>query len=315
MENQMNHDKITGAVVQTGSLLFDLNGTIELFASKLTEAKAAGADLVVFPEAFIGGYPKGHDFGARVGSRTPAGRDVFADYFNSALDLHGPDFVKVSKAVKSAGVYVVVGVIERAGDTLYCTLLYFTPDGQCTGKHRKVMPTAMERLIWGFGDGSTLDIQNWDIGRTGGLICWENYMPLARTHAYAQGVQFYCAPTVDDRKMWTPLMQTIAVEGRCFVLSAVQHMRRRHAPADYICAEGDDPNALLIDGGSCIVSPFGELLAGPVFGEDCILLAELDKQQITRGKYDLDTVGHYSRPDIFALHVDTRPKQAVTTTS
>ncbi|VAV91229.1 Cyanoalanine nitrilase [hydrothermal vent metagenome] len=309
----MTQTKITGAVVQTGSLLFDLQGTIEVFSAKLNEAAKLGADLVVFPEAFIGGYPKGHDFGARVGSRTSDGRDVFARYFASSLALDSQEFRQISKAVKSANLHVVVGVIERAGGTLYCTILYFDASGQLTGKHRKLMPTAMERLIWGFGDGSTMDVQDWALGKTGGLICWENYMPLARTHMYSQGVEFYCAPTVDDRVVWTPLMQTIAVEGRCFVLSAVQHMRRHHAPDEYICAEGNAPDAVLINGGSCIISPFGEVLAGPVFGEDCILLAELDKTELARGKYDLDTVGHYARPDVFQLCVDTRAKQVVTT--
>jgi len=169
----------------------------------------------------------------------------------------------------------------------------------------------MERLIWGFGDGATMAVQSMDVGRVGGLICWENYMPLARTHLYAQGVEFYCAPTVDDRPVWTPSMQMIAIEGRCFVLSAVQHMLRSDAPDDYKCADGDDPDMRLINGGSCIVSPFGELLAGPVFGEDVILVAAMDKNEIVRGKYDLDTVGHYARPDVFSLHVDTRAQSAV----
>ncbi len=307
----MKQQKVTCAVVQTGSILFDLNATIDLFIENLRAASKQGADLVVFPEAFIGGYPKGHDFGARVGSRSPAGRDMFARYFDSALDLTGPEFTRISKAISAANIYVVVGVIERDGGTLYCTLLYFDRTGSLTGKHRKVMPTAMERLIWGFGDGSTLQMQDWDIGKTGGLICWENYMPLARTHCYGQGVQLYCAPTVDDRVVWTPLMQTIAVEGRCFVLSAVQYMQRDKAPEDFDCADGNEPDTVLINGGSCIVSPFGKILAGPVFGEDCLLVAELDLNELARGKYDLDTVGHYARADIFSLHVDTGAKKPV----
>ncbi|PHR61779.1 MAG: nitrilase [Robiginitomaculum sp.] len=306
-------DKITGAVVQASSKLLDMAATLDRFEAKLNEAMAQGAELVVFPEAFIGGYPKGHDFGARVGSRTGPGRDMFAAYFGAALDLGGQDFARLAKIVKTAKAHVVVGVIERSGGTLYCTILYLDGDGNLTGKHRKLMPTAMERLIWGFGDGSTLAVQDWSLGRTGGLICWENYMPLARTHMYGQDVEFYCAPTVDDRKVWTPLMQTIAIEGRCFVLSAVQFMQRRDAPDDYICAEGNDPQTVLIDGGSCIVSPFGELLAGPVFGQECILLAEMDKAEIVRGKYDLDTVGHYARPDVFCLQVDLAAKLAVKT--
>jgi nitrilase len=300
----MDRSKLTAAVVQTSSILYDLDGTIGVFEQELNQAAKQGAHLVVFPEAFIGGYPKGEDFGARVGSRSPEGRDRFAKYFDSALDLTSPQLTRISKAIKASQAYVVVGVIERDGGTLYCTLLYFAPSGELTGKHRKLMPTAMERLIWGFGDGSTLAAQDWDIGKTGGLICWENYMPLARSYMYGQGVELYCAPTVDDRPVWPALMQTIAIEGRCFVLSAVQFM-----------PDPDVSNAPLINGGSCIVSPFGELLAGPVFGEACTLLAELDKTEIARGKYDLDSMGHYARPDIFELTVDIRAKLPVKTKS
>jgi len=288
----MSNPIIKGAVVQAGTCLYDTPRTLEKFEDLLGDAARAGAELVVFPEAFIGGYPKGEDFGARVGSRTPKGRTDYQRYYDSAMALDGPELARICKAVARANVNVVVGVIEQGGATLYCTALYFAKDGTLVGKHRKLMPTAMERLIWGFGDGSTLSVQNMDVGKVGALICWENYMPLARTHMYAQGVEFYCAPTVDDRPVWTPTMQHIAIEGRCFVLSAVQHTDR-------------------VNGGSCIVSPFGDLLAGPVFGEDVILTADLDKSLITQGKYDLDTVGHYARPDVFSLHVNTKAQSAV----
>ncbi len=307
----MSNSIIKGAVVQAGSCLYDLPRTVQKFEDLLGDAARAGADLVVFPEAFIGGYPKGADFGARVGSRTKEGREDYQRYYDSALSLGSPELARMSKAVAKAGVNVVVGVIEQGGATLYCTALYFAKDGTLMGKHRKLMPTAMERLIWGFGDGATLAVQDMDVGKVGALICWENYMPLARTHMYAQGVELYCAPTVDDRPVWTPSMQHIAIEGRCFVLSAVQHMRRADAPDDYICADGDAADTVLINGGSCIISPFGELLAGPVFGEDTILTADLDKSLITRGKYDLDTTGHYARPDVFSLSVNTAPQNAV----
>ncbi len=307
----MSNEIITGAVVQAGSCLYDTKRTVQKFEDLIADAARLGAKLVVFPEGFIGGYPKGADFGARVGSRTPQGRDDYARYYASAITLDGSEVKRMSKAIAKANANVMVGVIERNGHTLYCTALYFAGDGTLMGKHRKLMPTAMERLIWGFGDGSTMAVQDMDIGKVGGLICWENYMPLARTHLYAQGVEFYCAPTVDDRPVWTPSMQHIAIEGRCFVLSAVQHMRRSDAPDDYVCADGDAPDTCLINGGSCIVSPFGELLAGPIFGEDVILTAELDKREITRGKYDLDTVGHYARPDVFSLSVNTKMQSVV----
>jgi nitrilase len=173
------------------------------------------------------------------------------------------------------------------------------------------MPTAMERLVWGFGDGSTLTVARTAIGRIAATICWENYMPLLRTALYAQGVELYCAPTVDDRETWTPTMRHIALEGRCFVLSANQFARRRDYPVDYHPLQGDDPETVLIGGGSCIVDPLGTVLAGPARDGEAILTAELDLDVIARGKFDLDVVGHYARPDLFRLHVDGRPQRPV----
>ena len=205
----------------------------------------------------------------------------------------------------------MVGVIERSGATLYCTALMYGPDGRLLGKHRKVMPTAMERLVWGFGDGSTLTVVDSDVGRFGSVICWENYMPMLRMAMYAQGVEIYCAPTVDDRETWLPTMRTIALEGRCFVLSACQFLRRSDCPPDYAAIQGDDPATVLIRGGSCIVDPLGNVLAEPRFGEEAIRFAELDRRVLARGKYDLDVAGHYARPDIFKLTINARPMQPV----
>ena len=255
--------------------------------------ETAGADLVVFPEAFIGGYPKGHDFGARVGSRTLEGRKTFRRYYDGSIDVPGPATERLGESARAAGAWVVIGVIERDGGTLYCTALFLAPDGRLAGKHRKLMPTAMERLIWGFGDGSTLPVVDADFGKIGAVICWENYMPLLRTAMYRKGVQFYCAPTVDDRETWPVSMRHIALEGRCFVLSACQYSRPEGAP---------DSECIL--GGSVIVSPMGKLLAGPCYEGECILRAELDAGEITEGKFDLDVVGHYARPDVFRLEVN-----------
>jgi nitrilase len=165
--------------------------------------------------------------------------------------------------------------------------------------------------VWGQGDGSTLPVFDTQLGRIGAVICWENYMPLLRMAMYAQGVQLYCAPTVDDRDTWLPTMRHIALEGRCFVLSACQYLTRADCPADYACTQGDNPKAVLIRGGSCIVAPLGQVLAGPNFDGECILTADLDLAEITRGKYDLDVAGHYARPDIFRLEVNTRPARPV----
>ena len=225
--------------------------------------------------------------------------------------MPGPVTQTLGAAARQFGQHLVIGVIERAGGTLYCTVLFFAPDGTLLGKHRKVMPTAMERLIWGFGDGSTLPVFATSAGRIGAVICWENYMPLLRMTMYAQGIQIYCAPTVDDRETWLPTMRHIASEGRCFVLSSCQFARRSDYPSDYAPLQGNDPATVLIRGGSCIISPFGEVLAGPHFDGPTILTAELDLDEIVRGKFDLDVVGHYARPDIFQLRVNTQATAAV----
>lgn len=300
---------VNAAIVQCGSVLFDTPATLERLEHFAREA--AGADLIAFPEAFIGGYPKGHDFGARVGSRSPEGRDWFARYFEAAIDMPGPECARIGEAAKAAGAWLVTGVIEREGGTLYCSVLTFAPDGSLANRRRKLMPTAMERLIWGFGDGSTLRATPTPFGPVSALICWENFMPLARAAFYAQQPAIHCAPTVDDRESWLPLMRTIAMEGRCFVLSANQYFTRADAPADFHPIQGDDPGTVLINGGSCIVSPMGEVLAEPVFGRDCVLAAKLDLGEIARGKYDFDVTGHYGRPDVLQLSVNTQAQAAM----
>ena len=299
------------AVVQDAPIAFDLAQSLAKGIARLEEAARQGAQLVVFPEAFLSGYPKGNDFGARVGMRSPAGRQLFQQYWESAIDVPGPVTAALGAAARRHALHLVIGVIERAGGTLYCTALFFAPDGALLGKHRKVMPTAMERLIWGFGDGSTLPVFPTPVGRIGAVICWENYMPLLRMAMYAQGIQIYCAPTVDDRETWLPTMRHIATEGRCFVLSSCQFARRSDYPPDYETIQVSAPDTVLIRGGSCIVSPFGEVLAGPCYDSPTILVADLELDAIVRGKFDLDVTGHYARPDIFQLHVNTQPTAAV----
>jgi nitrilase len=258
---------------------------------------------VVFPEAFLGGYPKGLDFGARLGSRSAEGRVIFRRYYESAIDVPGSVTDAIGAACRDRGVHAVMGCIERDGGTLYCTVLFFSPEGTLLGKHRKVMPTAMERLIWGFGDSSTLTVLETPIGRLGAVICWENYMPLLRTAMYQKGIQLYCAPTVDDRETWAVTMRHIALEGRCFVISACQFLRRGDCAAEYPAVQGDAPETVLIRGGSMIIDPLGRVLAGPRYDGECILTAEIDLGVIAEGKFDLDVVGHYARPDLFRLEV------------
>jgi nitrilase len=201
-------------------------------------------------------------------------------------------------------VYLVIGVIERDGGTLYCSVLFFNPDGSLLGKHRKLMPTAAERLVWGFGDGSTMPVFDTPVGRLGAVICWENYMPLLRMHMYAQGIQVYCAPTADDRETWQATMRHIALEGRCFVLGCNQFALRSDYPADYPAIQGDDPATVMSRGGSCMIDPMGRVLAGPEFGGPNLLMADLDLDEIPRAKFDFDVVGHYARPDVFRLVVN-----------
>jgi nitrilase len=304
-------DPFTAAVVQMASVPSDPMATAEKAAARLREAAANGARLAVFPEALIGGYPKGASFGAPIGLRKPEGRDAFARYHAAAIDLDGPEIACLAEACAETGVFAVVGVIERDGATLYCTVLYLDGAKGLVGKHRKLMPTAGERLIWGFGDGSTLPVFQTELGTVGAVICWENYMPALRMHMYHQGVTLYCAPTADDRDTWLPTMQHIALEGRCFVLTACQHITRAAYGPDHESALGDEPDRVMMRGGSAIVSPLGQVLAGPDFSGETILYARIDPAEVMRAKFDFDVTGHYARPDVFQLTVDTRAKPAV----
>jgi nitrilase len=218
----MTQLQVTAAVVQAGSFLFDTPRTLNKLTELTRDAAGRGAKIVVFPEAFVGGYPKGHDFGARIGTRSAEGRENFRRYYDSAIEVAGAQSAQIAAAARANRVYIVVGVIERAGATLYCTVLMYAPDGTLLGKHRKLMPTAMERVIWGSGDGSTLPVVPTSLGKLGAVICWENYMPLLRMAMYAKGIELYCAITVDDRDTWIPTVTHIALEGG---VSSCRHAR------------------------------------------------------------------------------------------
>ena len=299
------------ACVQAAPVSFDVARTIAKLGDLAADAARRGAKIAVFPEAFVSAYPRGATFGAVMGSRTPEGRELFRLYADSSITVPGPAVTEMAEIAKSAGIVLVVGVIERDGGTLYCSTLTFDRLGSYLGKHRKLMPTAMERLVWGFGDGSTLPVHDTEIGRVGAVICWENYMPMLRAAMYAQRIQVYCAPTADGRPNWVPSMQHIGFEGRCFVLSTNQFCRRSDYPSDYQSALPNDPDAIVSRGGACIVDPTGEILAGPLWDQEGIISAEIDLRVITRQLFDLDPVGHYARPDVFSLSVDRRPKSAV----
>ncbi len=304
------------AVLQPEPAFFDPGRAIDTVAAMTAEAAGQGARLVLFPEAFIGGYPWGLAFGAAVGGRLPEGRRGWERYWRGAIDVPGSHTERLGQIAREHGVYLAGGVIERDTDssrgTLYCTLLYFGPDGSLLGKHRKLKPTASERLIWGEGDGSTLPVIETELGRMGGLICWENYMPLARAALYGKGVELYLAPTADARDGWQATLRHIALEGRCFVLGSNQYVRRSDYPDDLELAhELEKWPELLCRGGSAIYGPMGDCLAGPLWEESGILMADLDMGEIVRGKFDFDVTGHYARPDVFRLTVDETPRRTV----
>ena len=318
MIKQNKHLKV--AVVQAAPVLFDREATVEKACALIEQAAAQDARFVLFPEAYIPAYPRGLAFGTVVGSRSPVGRRVWQRYWENTVEVPGPATQKLAAAAKKARIYLAMGIIERdmqrSTGTLYCTLLYFGPDGQLLGKHQKLKPTAGERLIWGEGDGSTLTVVETEIGKIGGLICWENYMPLARMAIYNKGVDIYLAPTADARDTWQATLRHIACEGRCFVLGCNQYMTKDMYPDDLKdLKELDEQPEIMCRGGSAIISPLGKVIAGPLYNREDILFAELDLGAIARSKFDFDVVGHYARPDIFQLHVNENPHRSVTTES
>jgi nitrilase len=301
------------AVVQAAPVVFDRTATLARVRKLAGEAAAGGARLVLFPEAFVSGYPRGISFGTVIGRRTQAGRDHFRRYWESSVDVPGPAVDELAALASELAIHLVIGVIERDGGTLYCTVLFFSPDGYL-GKHRKVMPTAAERLVWGFGDGSTLPVFDTPLGRLGAVICWENYMPLLRMAMYSKGIQIYCIPTADGRETWLSTVRHIALEGRCFVLSANQFTRLSDFPSDIENELASRPEDVVCLGGSCIVGPLGDVLAGPEFKGETILYADLDLGEVTRGKYDFDVTGNYARPDLFHLEVNEAAQKPVVST-
>ncbi|NHJ38949.1 MAG: carbon-nitrogen hydrolase family protein, partial [Asgard group archaeon] len=292
------------AVVQDSSVIMEKEACFKKGHHLTQKAANDGAKIVLFPEAFIPAYPRGLSFGTKIGSRSEEGKKDFARYFKNSIEIPGQDVKTLGKIAKSNDVYLLIGVVERdaefSGGTLYCTILYFGPDGKLLGKHRKLKPTGSERLIWGEGDGSTLTAIKTPYGKIGGLICWENYMPLARTAMYTKGLDIYVAPTADARERWQATIRHIAMEGRCFVLSCNQYVTKDMYPKDLTCYdELKNSPEIMSRGGSAIIDPNGDYLAGPLFDKVGILFADLDLSLIPRSRYDFDVVGHYSRPDVF----------------
>ena len=301
--------KVKVAVVQESPVFFNKEKTLEKLTSLVQSYADQGCELLVFPESFVPGYPRGFDFGAKIGSRSDAGRQDYADYAANSIDLESEDLHQLEKLAKQHSVYLVIGVTEKQNinGSLYCSMLYISPVKGLLGVHRKIKPTGTERLIWAEADGSSLVSFQTPIGKLGGLICWENYMPMARMSMYQKGVEIYIAPTADSREEWTATMKHIALEGRCFVLGCNQYYTKSMYPEKYAYTVKDRPENLC-SGGSIIVSPLGKIIAGPLFDQAGVLVAELDLDDVARSKLDFDVIGHYARNDIFDLKVNGQPE-------
>ena len=295
------------AVVQAHSVLLDLPATLAKADMLIKQAASEGARIIVFPEAFIGGYPRGLGFGTIVGSRAPEGKALFARYHDSTVAVPGPVIAQLGQVARQAKAHLVMGIVEKDAmhphGTLYCTILYFGPYGALLGKHRKLKPTASERIIWGEGQMPPSVVET-EFGRLGGLICWENYMPLARMALYQQGIDLYVAPTADNRESWQATIRHIACEGRCFVLACNQFIEKKDYPPELQrWPELQAVSEPFCRGGSAIIDPSGEYLAGPVWDKEDILVAELDLELLVKSRFDFDVTGHYARRDLFQFAV------------
>ncbi|KAH3743090.1 carbon-nitrogen hydrolase family protein [Pelomyxa schiedti] len=302
--------------------------------------------LVVFPESYIPAYPRGLSFGAVVGSRTAEGKTTFEEYWRNSITVPGPETEALGRAALESSVWLVIGVTERfSKGTLYCSVLTFGPDGILKAVHRKLKPTGSERLIWADGDGSSLNVVTTPFGVIGSLICWENYMPLARMALYSQGIDIYIAPTADSRDAWQSTMQHISLEGRCYVIGCNQFVKLSDYPEHLqsqivlpskvvsapstttptstttntpvnssiiVTPQEPDRDTVLCRGGSVVLSPHGEILAGPLFDKEGILVTQFNMSEITRARYEFDPVGHYSKPEVFSLTVDVKSHTPVT---
>lgn len=296
------------AVVQDAPIFFDKEATLQKVETIAKQYAQEGCNLIVFPESFVPGYPRGFSFGATIGNRTDEGRQHYADYYNNSFDLETDDLTRLETLSKEQNSYIVIGVTEKqqTNGSLYCSMLYISPTKGLLGVHRKIKPTGTERLVWADAGAESLVTFDTKIGKLGGLICWENYMPLARMSMYLKGVEIYIAPTADSREQWTATMQQIALEGRCFVLGCNQYMTTSMYPEKYKNEVANQPEDFC-PGGSVIVSPLGKIIEGPLFDKAGVLVAELDLEDIKRSKLDFDVIGHYARNDIFEFKANGQP--------
>jgi len=304
------------ALIQESPVLLDREKTIELAVGFVEQAAANGAKLVVFPEAFISGYPA-WIWRLRPGSDWKINENLHTRLVNSAVNLENDELIPLCNAARKNKVTVVCGLNERDGKlsraTIYNTVVTIGDDGSIQNRHRKLMPTNPERMVWGFGDGSGLKVVDTPVGKVGALVCWENYMPLARYALYSQGVEVYVAPTYDSGDGWIGTMQHIAREGRCWVIGSGVALTYTDIPSDIPGKDSLYPETeeWINSGDSVVVAPGGEIIAGPMHNDKGMLYAEIDSSRVVTAKRALDVAGHYSRPDIFTLDVNTQPQAPV----
>ncbi len=293
-------EPITVACVQAESVVLDREATIDKLAALTAEAAAGGAGLVLFPEAFVPVYPSNRWVRFLAAGADAQARAAFARLARESVEVPGPASERMSAIAREHGVWLAVGANELAGGTIYNALLVYSPQGELALHHRKLIPTNHERLVWGQGDGQGLRAIDAGVGRLGGLICWENMMPLARFALYESGVEIYLAPTAEDSEQWHDSMRHIARESRAFVLSVCVFQRASSYPPEVKLADGDE---LIGRGGSAILGPDGSYLAGPLWDEEGIIYAELDPERLYEERQRFDPAGHYHRPDVLSLTV------------
>ena len=296
------------ALVQEAPIFFDKEATLQKIEGLVNTYANEGCELIVFPESFVPGYPRGFNFGATIGSRSDEGRQLYAELAENSIDLESDDLARIEKLAKEKRTYLVIGITEKqsTNGSLYCSMLYISRTMGLLGVHRKIKPTGTERLIWAEAAGESLVTFQTKIGKLGGLICWENYMPQARMSMYSKGVEIYIAPTADSRDEWTATMKHIALEGRCFVLGCNQYFTKSMYPEKYQHVVKDEPENLC-RGGSIIVSPMGKVIEGPLFDQAGVLISEIDLAEVQKSKLDFDVIGHYARNDIFEFNVNGQP--------